>query len=303
MDTGIWRRRVRTAGDRTLTALAVVAAVVFVSSAVTALLDLNRPSPTMAQKLGSVVDVSEADWTRHQATLLIAVQADCTACDTSVDFYRDLLASNVAGAFHPVVVVPYSAAAGARQVKEYGLDIADVRSVRFETLGIPGTPTIMLVGPDGRLRKAWIGKLPASAEDAVFRALGIQRLARTSKVVRPGNYVSLEPATFATYAPRPLVLDTRPREEFRQAHVAGAVNIPAEEISLRLRHEWPTDMDTTLYCTIPPTCDLYRVPESGSGADECESAVDSVRAAGISRVRILEGTLSELERAGVSIAR
>ena len=49
----------------------------------------------------------------------------------------------------------------------------------------------------------------------------------------------------------PLVMvDVRPAEEYRAAHVAGAVSIPLEELEQRLR-ELPRDREIVAYCRGP----------------------------------------------------
>lgn len=303
MDGKAWFRRAGIVGEWTLTALSIVAAVIFVTSASKAFLAANTAGPIVPLKPGSVMDVADVKWADHRATLLIALQADCAACDASAAFLRDLVKSNVDGRFHPIVVVPYAATAGGKQLADYRLDIADVHSASFQGLGIPGTPALLLVGPDGRLKKGWIGKLPTDAEDAVFRAVGVKRLARTSTAARGTGYEGVTATELSTAAMRLSVLDTRPRAEFTRGHVVGAFNIPADEIAVRLRREWRPDREVALFCERPPTCDVYLVPEAGSARSHCELAVDAIRAGGVARVRILDATLDELEHAGVPVAR
>jgi rhodanese-related sulfurtransferase/DNA-binding HxlR family transcriptional regulator len=47
-----------------------------------------------------------------------------------------------------------------------------------------------------------------------------------------------------------VVLDVRPEPEFRAGHVAGAVSLPAEELTRRLRH-LPKDRAVVAYCRGP----------------------------------------------------
>lgn len=47
-----------------------------------------------------------------------------------------------------------------------------------------------------------------------------------------------------------MVLDVRPAEEYEAGHIAGAVNVPANELSRRLA-ELPTDREIVAYCRGP----------------------------------------------------
>jgi rhodanese-related sulfurtransferase len=51
----------------------------------------------------------------------------------------------------------------------------------------------------------------------------------------------------AKHDPTLLVLDVRSPEEFAQGHVPGAVNIPQDQVALRLA-EVPKDKDVVMYC-------------------------------------------------------
>jgi NADPH-dependent 2,4-dienoyl-CoA reductase/sulfur reductase-like enzyme/rhodanese-related sulfurtransferase len=48
---------------------------------------------------------------------------------------------------------------------------------------------------------------------------------------------------------RPSLLDVRTREEFAKSHIPGAVNIPVDELRLRL-HEVPRDSEVAAYCQV-----------------------------------------------------
>lgn len=64
------------------------------------------------------------------------------------------------------------------------------------------------------------------------------------QLLSPQNYMS----TFAENSEVDYVLvDVRTREEFASGHIAGAVNIPVDQISSRLS-EFPTDKPIVLYC-------------------------------------------------------
>jgi phage shock protein E len=63
------------------------------------------------------------------------------------------------------------------------------------------------------------------------------------QILRPAEYI----AQFQQPAAEHVLIDVRTREEFASGHIAGAINIPVEEVSQRLA-EFPTDQPVVLYC-------------------------------------------------------
>lgn len=80
----------------------------------------------------------------------------------------------------------------------------------------------------------------------------------------------------------PLVLDVRSVEEFRSGHVAGAVNIPYQQLGARLAELGSSrDRDIVVYC------------ESGPRAENAEVRL---RQAGFERVYHLDGDMAGWRR-------
>ena len=74
-----------------------------------------------------------------------------------------------------------------------------------------------------------------------------------------------------------LLLDVRPKEEFEQAHIPGAVSMPIEELENQLS-TLPTHIDIVAYC---------RGPYCLMSAE----AVKMLKAKGINAFRLEEGVL------------
>ena len=91
-----------------------------------------------------------------------------------------------------------------------------------------------------------------------LRSLATERLPGVQGLVEAylGAREGLEPMTAEELMARlkggePLVLvDVRPAEEYRAAHVAGAISIPLEDLEHRLR-ELPRDREIVAYCRGP----------------------------------------------------
>ncbi|MBP6807361.1 MAG: rhodanese-like domain-containing protein, partial [Chromatiaceae bacterium] len=82
------------------------------------------------------------------------------------------------------------------------------------------------------------------------------------------------------------LLDVRPPEEYDQAHVAGALNVPLEHLRERLG-ELPRDREVVAYCR-GPWCVLSF------------EAVAKLREAGFAARRLQDG-LPEWRRAGLPV--
>jgi rhodanese-related sulfurtransferase/DNA-binding HxlR family transcriptional regulator len=94
----------------------------------------------------------------------------------------------------------------------------------------------------------WVALRSLAAE----RLPGVQGLVEAYLGSREGlEPISAEELLSRLKAGEPLVVvDVRPTEEYRSAHVAGAVSIPLEELEQRLR-DLPRDREIVAYCRGP----------------------------------------------------
>lgn len=103
-------------------------------------------------------------------TLIVVVREDCPACAESMAFYRRLMTRD-----NEDVQVVVAAASRETAIRAYleshRFEPDGVISVESGTLPVPGTPTLLLVAPDGLVTHAWIGVLSAAAEADVLGEL------------------------------------------------------------------------------------------------------------------------------------
>lgn len=90
-----------------------------------------------------------------------------------------------------------------------------------------------------------------------LRDLGIERMAEIERTMRRfrESKKSLETLSSEELAEKMkeeeiTVLDVRPEQEFKEGHIAGALNIPVEELSEKL-NDLPDDQDIVAYCRGP----------------------------------------------------
>jgi rhodanese-related sulfurtransferase/DNA-binding transcriptional ArsR family regulator len=137
------------------------------------------------------------------------------------------------------------------------------------------------------------------SDDRVLDAIGDLRLLAEAHLEEVGDLVAsylrsrdaLEPVPAPELLKRArdglvTVIDVRPPEEFVQGHIAGALNIPLDELKTRLR-DLPRDREIVAYCR-GPWCVLSF------------EAVARLRQAGREARRLQDG-LPEWRRAGLPI--
>ncbi len=90
-----------------------------------------------------------------------------------------------------------------------------------------------------------------------LRDLGIERLAEIEKILRDFrdsrkslNTLSSEELVNRMKEGEVTVLDVRPESEYREGHIAGALNVPVEELEEKL-DELPKDREVVAYCRGP----------------------------------------------------
>ena len=137
------------------------------------------------------------------------------------------------------------------------------------------------------------------ADPAVFeltrtiRTLAERRLAEVDRIVqtylnaRDGlDPVGREELLQRARAGEVLVLDVRPRDEYRAGHIPGAVSVPVDELERRMA-ELPADKEIVAYCRGPYCVMAFK-------------AVETLRAHGRQARRLVEG-FPEWRAAGLPV--
>ncbi|MDZ7689634.1 MAG: metalloregulator ArsR/SmtB family transcription factor [Balneolaceae bacterium] len=90
-----------------------------------------------------------------------------------------------------------------------------------------------------------------------LRDLGIERVAEIERLIRQfrESRSSLETLTSLELAKKMqqeevTIIDVRPKQEFNEGHIAGALNIPVDQLSNRLK-DLPEDKEIVAYCRGP----------------------------------------------------
>lgn len=110
------------------------------------------------------------DWGRNHRTLVLAISTTCHYCKDSVPFYQKLGAAETDVKL--VAVLPQPVAEAQRYLSGGGVHVDDIKQISLNTLGVRGTPTLLLVNDVGVVTDVWVGKLQLDQEVPVLTALG-----------------------------------------------------------------------------------------------------------------------------------
>ena len=104
-------------------------------------------------------------------TLILALDTRCRYCAYSLPFYKELIEARRANpGARLVAVFPESADEVNRFVRENGLDLKAIPAASFDSLGVAGTPTLILVDGSGTIQNFWAGQLSPEAEQQVVKS-------------------------------------------------------------------------------------------------------------------------------------
>jgi cell division inhibitor SulA len=92
---------------------------------------------------------------------------DVPFCSESAPFYQQLVKES-GGNTRIVAVLPQTVSDGKDYLKRLGLSVDNVMQVQFGSLGVKGTPTLILVDSNGVVIDSWVGKLPNMEEAKVI---------------------------------------------------------------------------------------------------------------------------------------
>jgi len=105
---------------------------------------------------------------------LLALRPDCPYCEKSVPFYRRLAAREKENrlAAHLLAVVSSGEAKAREYAESRQLDMQFHPDTDLSKIKVQGTPTLVLIDQDARVRKVWAGQLTLGEEAEVLTQIG-----------------------------------------------------------------------------------------------------------------------------------
>lgn len=128
-------------------------------------------SPHLQIQNGTNVEIKNIDWDKNYKTLVLYVSNGCKFCTDSMPFYRTLANESTKNNTAVVIVSPDSEMATKKYLNENRVKSVEVRQASLSYIGVPGTPTILLVDKSGKIERSWIGKLKPETEKEVIEQM------------------------------------------------------------------------------------------------------------------------------------
>ena len=132
----------------------------------------NKPAAGQAADAGLTGKAVSlpVDWKASDQTLVLVLSTTCHFCSESAPFYKDIIQKRRAGT-RLIAVLPQSVEAGRKYLSDLGIAVDEVRQAPPSSLGVRGTPTLLLVNKEGVITGSWVGKLHQQKELEVIARL------------------------------------------------------------------------------------------------------------------------------------
>lgn len=128
----------------------------------------SAPPPSIVA--GTKINLANEDWASNRKTLLLGLSTNCKYCSASAEFYQRLAQAASANT-KLVAVLPQPRQESQQYLAALKLAIDDIQQVPPSSLGIRGTPTLILVNSAGAVTNSWVGQLPHDKEEEVLAAV------------------------------------------------------------------------------------------------------------------------------------
>ena len=126
----------------------------------------HKESEADRQLAGNIVDLKRIGPITSDRALIVILSTECKYCAASTPFYQRI--ASTPSKMETIASFRQPAHDGEVYLRKQGIPFSHV--VGGYSL-VPATPTILLIDRSGKVRKAWVGKLPAEEEQEVIHQL------------------------------------------------------------------------------------------------------------------------------------
>lgn len=130
----------------------------------------NQSATTVA--VGTKVPLTDTDWGKNGRTMLLVLSTQCHFCTESASFYQRLAQERATlNNVRLVAVLPQTVGDSQQYLSKLGITVDEIKQSSLNSMGVSGTPTLILADNTGSVSGAWVGKLPADKEAEVLGRL------------------------------------------------------------------------------------------------------------------------------------
>jgi len=151
--------------DRAANVAVIVAVAVFLFMVFRG--DIGRrqsPKDPSQELIGRTIALPGVQFSKGQNSLVVAVSTTCHFCKDSLPFYKQL-AEKSRGRLNLVAVLPQPEAEAQKFLQDAGVTATQVVSASLDSIGVNGTPTVLLVNEEGKVKHAWSGRLDEKGQE------------------------------------------------------------------------------------------------------------------------------------------
>jgi len=110
------------------------------------------------------------DWGKNGRTLVMAISTQCHFCTDSLPLFQKITKDSGCHV-KTLALLPHTKADAEEYLNKGGVQVDDVRQVTLDSVGVQGTPTLLLVDAAGTVTNAWYGKLSSDQEHELLAEL------------------------------------------------------------------------------------------------------------------------------------
>lgn len=122
--------------------------------------------------IGEKLTISGVDWTAHRKSLVMVLSTQCHFCTESAPSYRTLISKLQAKGIQVVAIFPQPTQEGEAYFKQLQVPLPDIHQVSLASLGVTGTPTLLVVDAKGTVVDGLVGQLTPGREPGILGKFG-----------------------------------------------------------------------------------------------------------------------------------
>ena len=121
---------------------------------------------------GTKITLPEFNWSLSSQSLLLVLSTECKYCSASTPFYRRLVnQARLTLKTRLLAIFPQAVNESREYFAKHDVKLDTVRQAVPASLGVKGTPTLILVDTNGVVIQSWDGMVPPEVENEILALL------------------------------------------------------------------------------------------------------------------------------------
>ena len=212
----------------------------------------STTSADLSFRIGQTVSIDGVNWQGAERTVVLALNTECPACNSSVDFYKRLFracAGSLGCHSEALSLEPKERVLKWFQLK--GISSIDVNEVsKSVRLGISTTPTLAILDSNGTITDLAVGLVALEEEERFLaRVIGQPGVAPIDGQRQPTPIASKSELASALSKSQAHLLDLREHEACFDIDSHQATCLPLKEIGRRASQQFSTNSTMIINCS------------------------------------------------------